>query len=187
MDNRDQDSGENSHRKIVFVGGLDDSIDETLLHAAFTPFGDIVSVYLPRGNVNKSTTPMQANPYPSLSGEEKEKENSTNLKIENGMDLKDKTTTSTMSASAIANANGVKGYAFVTFTQEEYALAAVDNMEASELNGRILTVNIAKPMKHKLGNSKAVWSTEEYLLENVQNEELELALAEEEEFGKGDG
>lgn len=177
MDNRA--GGGSDHRKIVFVGGIDDTIDETLLHAAFTPFGDIVSVYLPRGTVKNPSNEKD------IEGQTKGNTDTDKIQEENGNPTNTSNTTTTMFNSGINS--GVKGYAFVTFTEEEYASAAVDNMEGSELLGRVLTVNLAKPMKHKLGNSKAVWSTEQYLLENAQNEELELALAEEEEFGEEDG
>ena len=36
-----------SDKQVVYVGGLDDSVDEKILHAAFIPFGEIKSIELP--------------------------------------------------------------------------------------------------------------------------------------------
>jgi len=33
---------------ILYVGGLDDSVDEKILHAAFIPFGEVKSIDLPK-------------------------------------------------------------------------------------------------------------------------------------------
>jgi len=38
----------NSKRKMLFVGGLDDKVNEEVLHAAFIPFGTIKEVHIPR-------------------------------------------------------------------------------------------------------------------------------------------
>eukprot|EP00727_Mastigamoeba_balamuthi_P001981 m51a1_g11780 putative peptidyl-prolyl cis-trans isomerase e (138) ;mRNA; f:289141-289631 len=37
-----------AHKRTLYVGGLDDSVDETVLQAAFIPFGDIVDVQIPK-------------------------------------------------------------------------------------------------------------------------------------------
>jgi peptidyl-prolyl isomerase E (cyclophilin E) len=36
-----------SEKMIVYVGGLDDSVDTKILHSAFIPFGEIKSVEIP--------------------------------------------------------------------------------------------------------------------------------------------
>lgn len=33
---------------MLYVGGLDDSVTEELLHAAFIPFGDLKSIQIPK-------------------------------------------------------------------------------------------------------------------------------------------
>ncbi len=33
---------------VLYVGGLDDSVDEKILHAAFIPFGEVKSIELPK-------------------------------------------------------------------------------------------------------------------------------------------
>jgi len=37
-----------SDKLIIYIGGLDDSVDEKILHAAFIPFGEIKSIELPK-------------------------------------------------------------------------------------------------------------------------------------------
>ncbi|NXS38870.1 PPIE isomerase, partial [Pomatostomus ruficeps] len=43
------------------------------------------------------------------------------------------------------------------------AAAAIDNMNESELFGRTIRVNLAKPMRIKEGSSRPVWSDDEWL------------------------
>jgi len=40
-------------RRTLYVGGLDDSVNESLLHAAFLPFGDITDVQIPVNQANQ--------------------------------------------------------------------------------------------------------------------------------------
>ena len=40
-----------------------------------------------------------------------------------------------------------RGFAFVTYSSSADAQDAIDNMDLNELNGRVLRVNLAKPMK----------------------------------------
>merc|ERR1712176_1653281 len=54
-----------------------------------------------------------------------------------------------------------RGFGFVEFELAGDAKAAIENMNNSELFGRVLKVNLAKPMA---GNSfKPLWEQEEYL------------------------
>ena len=34
-------------KPIIYVGGLDDQVDEKTLHAAFVPFGEIKTIEMP--------------------------------------------------------------------------------------------------------------------------------------------
>ena len=43
-----------SDKLIVYVGGLDDTVDEKILHAAFIPFGEIKSIELPRDHSTRN-------------------------------------------------------------------------------------------------------------------------------------
>ena len=71
------------------------------------------------------------------------------------------------------------------FYNDEDAAAAMDNMDGSELEGRVLRVNIAKPIRHKLGASKAVWSHDTWFKESL-GEDRALADAEEDAALAGD-
>ena len=54
-----------------------------------------------------------------------------------------------------------RGFGFITFEEREDAKAAIENMNNSELYGRVLRVNIAKPQRAKAeGSGKAVWADE---------------------------
>jgi len=52
-----------------------------------------------------------------------------------------------------------RGFAFVEFALPEDAVAALDNMNDSELYGRVLKINLAKPASMK-GSGAAVWAGE---------------------------
>ncbi|OQS07791.1 hypothetical protein THRCLA_20061, partial [Thraustotheca clavata] len=62
-----------------------------------------------------------------------------------------------------------KGHGFVEFESEEDALEAMDNMEDSELYGKVIKVTIAKAQATLRANSKkAVWDEhvdEDHVLE----------------------
>merc|ERR1712159_72140 len=96
--------GDNSDKRTLYVGGLEENVDE-----AFIPFGEIVDVNIP---IEQTT---QAH----------------------------------------------RGFGFITFEEREDAKAAIENMNNSELYGRVLRVNVAKPMRAKAeGSGKAVWADE---------------------------
>ncbi|XP_041069513.1 peptidyl-prolyl cis-trans isomerase E isoform X1 [Carcharodon carcharias] len=113
-------------KRVLYVGGLAEEVDEKVLHAAFIPFGDIMDIQIPLDY-------------------ETEKH---------------------------------RGFAFIEFENAEDAAAAIDNMNESELFGRTIRVNLAKPMRIKEGSSRAVWSDDDWLkkfagktLEENENEE----------------
>jgi len=99
----------NTDKRTLYVGGLEENVDEGILQSAFIPFGDIVDVNIPI----EQTTQKH------------------------------------------------RGFGFVTFEEREDAKAAIENMNNSELYGRVLRVNVAKPAKAKAeGSGKAVWADE---------------------------
>ncbi|CAH3042959.1 unnamed protein product [Porites lobata] len=100
-----------ANKRMAYVGGLAEEVDEKVLHAAFIPFGDITDVQIPMDYSNQKH----------------------------------------------------RGFGFVEFELAEDAAAAIDNMNESELFGRTIRVNIAKPMKIKEGYSRAVWSEDSWL------------------------
>ena len=51
---------------------------------------------------------------------------------------------------SMATAPKHRGFAFVTFSSSADAQDAIDNMDMNELKGRVLKVNLARPMKASL-------------------------------------
>ncbi|XKL63052.1 hypothetical protein PGB90_005416 [Kerria lacca] len=56
-----------------------------------------------------------------------------------------------------------RGFAFIEYEAAEDAAAAIDNMNESELFGRTIRANLAKPQKIKEGSSKPVWADDAWL------------------------
>jgi len=69
------------------------------------------------------------------------------------------------------NAPKHRGFAFITYTSTADAQDAIDNMDMNELKGRVLKVNLARPMKTAAANlsgNRAIWESEEWLQEHVK-------------------
>ncbi|KAJ4788205.1 hypothetical protein LUZ62_039451 [Rhynchospora pubera] len=68
-----------------------------------------------------------------------------------------------------------RSFGFVTFLEREDAAAAMDNMDGSELYGRVLTVNYAFPEKIKGGEqgwaAQPIWADADTWFERQQHEE----------------
>ncbi|XP_053675515.1 peptidyl-prolyl cis-trans isomerase E [Anopheles nili] len=74
-----------------------------------------------------------------------------------------------------------RGFAFIEFENAEDAAAAVDNMNDSELCGRTIRVNTAKPQRIKEGSNRPVWADDNWLqkhagatLKNNDNNEQQM-------------
>ncbi|KAG6909690.1 hypothetical protein DXG01_015891 [Tephrocybe rancida] len=52
-----------------------------------------------------------------------------------------------------------RGFAFVTYSSSADAQDAIDNMDLNELRGKVIKVNLARPMKTplQLGGNRAEW------------------------------
>ncbi|KAF9464731.1 hypothetical protein BDZ94DRAFT_1161307 [Collybia nuda] len=63
-----------------------------------------------------------------------------------------------------------RGFAFVTYGSSADAQDAIDNMDLNELSGKVIKVNLARPMKGpaQLGGNRAVWESEEWLQHNLK-------------------
>ncbi|KAI9865587.1 MAG: hypothetical protein M1824_002328 [Vezdaea acicularis] len=67
-----------------------------------------------------------------------------------------------------------RGFGYVEFELPEDAREAIDNMDQSELYGRVIKVAAAKPQKdvsEGLGSKTAVWEQEGWLARNAVSEE----------------
>ena len=60
-----------------------------------------------------------------------------------------------------------RGFGFVEYESAEDAAAAIDNMNDSELFGRAIRVNLAKPVHLKETSSKPVWSEDQWLSKSM--------------------
>ncbi|TFK29964.1 RNA-binding domain-containing protein [Coprinopsis marcescibilis] len=63
-----------------------------------------------------------------------------------------------------------RGFAFVTFSSPADAQDAIDNMDMNELRGRVLKVNLAKPVKTiaQPQDNRPIWESEEWLKQYVK-------------------
>lgn len=98
-------------KATVYVGGLDNAVNQKMLADVFLPFGEIVDVSLPKPEPPSSTDPH-------------------------------------------------RGFGYVEFELPGDAREAIDNMDQSELFGRVIKVAAAKPQKNSnegLGSKTAVW------------------------------
>lgn len=104
-------------KATVYVGGLENAVNERTLTDAFLPFGEIVEVTIPKPELPSSTDPH-------------------------------------------------RGFGYVEFEIPGDAKEAIDNMDQSELFGRVIKVAAAKPQKDSnegLGSKTAVWEQVRYL------------------------
>ena len=67
--------------------------------------------------------------------------------------------------------NKHKGFGFVEYEESDDAKAAIDNMDGAELFGKVIRCNFAKPLT-KVSSGKAVWSSEEWIQNNLNEGEL---------------
>lgn len=71
-----------------------------------------------------------------------------------------------------------RGFGYVEFEHAQDAREAIDNMDQSELFGRVIKVAAAKPQKDAnegLGSKTAIWEQEGYLAKHAVSEEDRLA------------
>lgn len=81
--------------------------------------------------------------------------------------------------------NKHRGFAFIEYESSEDAAAAIDNMNESELFGRTIRVNFARPPRPNERSMRPVWADEEWLKEFGSAQEkaaLEEKEAEDEEL-----
>ena len=98
-------------KSTIYVGGLDNAVNERILADAFLPFGEVVEISIPKPEVLSSPDPH-------------------------------------------------RGFGYVEFEMPGDAKEAIDNMDQSELFGRVIKVAAAKPQKESnegLGSKTAVW------------------------------
>ncbi|KAI5299845.1 hypothetical protein KEM55_001435 [Ascosphaera atra] len=86
-----------------------------------------------------------------------------------------------------------RGWGYVEFETEQDAREALDNMDGSELFGKILKVTVARGAKAEeevregLGSRTAIWEQEGYLARHAVSQEDRQALEESERVKEGQG
>lgn len=65
-----------------------------------------------------------------------------------------------------------KGFAFVEYEEEDDAQHALFNMNNSEFNGRVIRVEVARPMKTRDVLNRPIWADERYFEEFVAKDNL---------------
>ncbi|KAG9630107.1 peptidyl prolyl cis-trans isomerase cyclophilin, partial [Aureobasidium melanogenum] len=71
-----------------------------------------------------------------------------------------------------------RGFGYVEFENPQDAQEAIDNMDQSELFGRVIKVNLAKEQKAEgegLGSKTAIWEQEGYLAKHAVSDEDRMA------------
>ena len=79
-----------------------------------------------------------------------------------------------------------RGFAFIEFESAEDANNAIDNMNDSEIYGKTIRVNIAKPVKLKEGSARAVWSEDAWLQKHAGETLADGQDKDNKENGQGD-
>lgn len=67
-------------------------------------------------------------------------------------------------------ANKSRGFGFVEFDCDEDAQEAIFNMDGAELFGKFLRCTNAKAASASLQEGKAVWSSEEWMQNSINND-----------------
>ncbi|KAI4719675.1 peptidyl prolyl cis-trans isomerase cyclophilin [Aureobasidium sp. EXF-10727] len=71
-----------------------------------------------------------------------------------------------------------RGFGYVEFESPQDAQESIDNMDQSELFGRVIKVNLAKEQKAEgegLGSKTAIWEQEGYLAKHAVSDEDRMA------------
>lgn len=118
---------------MLYVGGLDPTVTEALIRAAFIPFGEVKEVTLPpdpeSSEPGQSFIPRQLPPSSFCC---------------QFVSLWEAGCPATLCSPPFPAA-GHRGFAFVLFEDEEDAVEAKFNMNGAELRGRVLRVDDARP------------------------------------------
>lgn len=124
------------YKRVLYVGGLDASVDESLLTATFITFGPIRSVEIPKENIVSAEAPLPHTLF--------------NLPYE----LQKNSVPASQSEGLKKSLLKPRGFGFVEFEDPDDAAAAKDNMDGFKLQNRYLKVDIAKRENIKIGSKR---------------------------------
>lgn len=137
-------------KTTLYVGGLEENVNEAILHSAFIPFGDIKDVNIPLDHATGALTCSSLRSWPLTS-----------------IDI------STQYSCDAAGKH--RGFGFIEYEAKDDAADAIDNMHNAELYGRVLRTNYAQPMKIKGGDKgfshQAVWADADDWYERAEAEQ----------------
>ena len=138
-------------KTTLYVGGLEENVNEAILHSAFIPFGDIKDVNIPLDHATGTCRMVRRFQHIIVA------------------DL-------VLFLSVIACFAGKhRGFGFVEYEAKDDAADAIDNMHNAELFGRVLRTNFAQPMKIKGGDKgfshQAVWADADDWYERAEAEQ----------------
>lgn len=134
-------------KRTVYAGGLSDDVTEKLIHAAFIPFGDIVDIQMPVDYESQRHRGFAFIEYEQAEDAAAAIDNMVIGRIRSPVD------------AAVTVRTNINPYitSFVLLP----ALFAPQN--DSELMGRTVRVNIAKPQRIKEGSIRPVWAEDDWL------------------------
>jgi peptidyl-prolyl isomerase E (cyclophilin E) len=133
---------ENKAKRTLYVGGLDEAVSPEILQAAFVPFGHITDLQLPLDVKTGARDQYRRGDI-----------HHTDYFVAKRL------------LKPIHCADKNKGFGFVEFADESDAKDALENMNGSEIYGRVVRVTIANPAKSR---NKAVWSEAEDWYSNLK-------------------
>ena len=121
-------------KKTVFVGGFGDDVDESVLYESFSPFGGCF--FPPSPATTDHVQQVISSKYSSRQRQR----------------TPPRTQVRQLSVRLISVLTSPlepkhRGFAFVTYASPADAQDAIDNMDLNELRGRVIKVNIARPIK----------------------------------------
>ena len=155
--------GKGTNKKTtLYVGGLEENVNEAILHSAFIPFGDIKDVNIPLDNTTGKHRGFGFVEY----------ENAEVISFLSMRSL----------AALIPHMKRQKSS--IEMIGQDSA-DAIDNMHNAELYGRVLRCNYAQPMKIKGGDKgfshQPVWADADDWYERAEAEQELEKLSEEQE------
>eukprot|EP01050_Picozoa_sp_SAG11_P009037 SAG11_NODE_826_length_6982_cov_4.139038_6_plen_252_part_00 len=134
-------------KKVLYVGGLDEDVDEKLVHGAFIPFGDIKQIDVP---LDQATQKHRGFCFVSYELEEDAAE---------ALFVRAYWTPFCIIVLVVVQPKYMQVF-FCSVRHRHCAKCCYvpQNMNNSELLGRVLKVNIAKPQSIKADSNKPIWA-----------------------------
>lgn len=138
-----------SKKTLIYVGGLDEAVDDAVLTAAFRPFGELQKVLIPKDAASRQSS-AQLGAEPEAHG----------ISLDRFRSRVSLCLSLCVLFRVSRRPEKHRGFGFVEFELPEDAAAALENMHDSELFGRVLKCNLAKPGAAGGRGGGAIWAGE---------------------------